>query len=88
MTNEIARLVDDLASQFAIHSDSEYVSGTLIITESLLDQINENEVKILDRQILPLLKQRIPTLSEEEWGLVSSPIRDDLEKQVLSLIRQ
>ena len=88
MSTEITRLVDDLVSQFAIHSDSEYVSGTLILSEGLLDLVDENEVKVLDQQILPLLKQRLPVLSREEWGLVASLTRLDRNEKSLCLIRQ
>lgn len=74
-------------SQFAIHSDSVYVSGTLVLSEELLDLIDENEVKILDLQILPLLKKRLPILYKEEWGLVVSLVRLNREEKSLCLIR-
>lgn len=86
-TAEIVVLVNDLALQYSLKSDLDVICGTIPLSDALYDQIYDNEVMIIDRQILPQLIVLVPTLSSGEWGLTIS-IASSGNEYILYLVRQ
>ncbi len=85
MEAEIAALVENLAAAFAAKApQQDLVYGSGPLSESLNDAAMENEVAVLDRRILPVLRRRVPQLAAE-WCLGITAEKDDIESRVLFL---